>query len=122
VSIDTVDQLKDLMNKSGVDSATIEKIMDKFVVKDKNTVLRTNLEDVPKMTALMVIYFDLKQKKLKDSANTLKEYIDRYIENRVSKDGMSWKYIFDAISAIKRENNGNNLMAKLTGQQDKEGK
>ena len=122
MSIDTVDQLKDLMNKSGVDSATIEKIMDKFVVKDKNTVLRTNLEDVPKMTALMVIYFDLKQKKLKDSANTLKEYIDRYIENRVSKDGMSWKYIFDAISAIKRENNGNNLMAKLTGQQDKEGK
>jgi hypothetical protein len=117
-----VDSIKNQMQTSGFDSATIEKIMDKFVVKDKNTVLRTHFENVLKITALMVIQKDLDKKGLKESSNTLKTFIDRFIENMVSKDGNSWKYVFDAISAIKREQNTNGITAKLLGMDGKDKK
>jgi hypothetical protein len=119
MSEDTIEQMKNAMNSAGIDNATIEKIMDKFVVKDKNTVLRTHFDDVIKITALMVIKNDLERKKLKESAKTLGVFIDRFIENMVSKDGNSWKYIFDAISARERANNNNGVVNKLLGVDDK---
>lgn len=100
---DTTETIKTMMQNDGIDNATLEKVMDKFVVRDKNTVLRTNFQNVSKITALMTIAEDMDKHGLKKSAKTLRFFIARFIENMVSKDGNSWKYIFDAISAIKRE-------------------
>ena len=113
---DAVEQIKDMLNVTG-DSATIEKIMDKFIVKDKNLILKTDIEDSIKFTALMVIQKDLEIKGLKKSAKTLGTFIDRYIEVRVSNSRLSRKEILDAISAIKREQN-NSMLSKLIGTND----
>lgn len=106
---DATEEIKSMMQHDGLDSATVEKVMDKFVVRDKNTILRTNYQNVSKITALMTIADYLEKKKLKKSPKTLRFFIDRFTENMVSKDGQSWKYVFDAISAIKRENQTSNL-------------
>lgn len=117
---DTTEEIKSMMQNEGIDTATIEKVMDKFVVRDKNTVLRTNFQNVSKMTALMTIAEDMKKKGLKKSSKTLNFFISRFIENMVSKDGQSWKYVFDAISSIKKEN-PNSTLNNLIGNV-KEGK
>lgn len=116
---DSVEEIKSMMQREGIDSTTIEKVMDKFVVRDKNTVLRSNFQNVSKITALMTISEDLKKKGLIKSSKTLDYFINRFIENMVSKDGASWKYVFDAISAIKRENQASTL-SNLVGLNDKE--
>ena len=116
-----VEQIKGYMQSANFDGASIEKIMDKFIVKDKNLILKTSIEDSIKFTALMVIQEDLKVKGLKKSAQTLKNFIDRYIEVRVSDSRLSRTEILDAISAIKREQNSS-LTSKLLGMNDKEGK
>lgn len=113
---DTVDQIKDMLN-NGTDGVSVEKIMDKFIVKDKNLILKTDIEDAIKFTALMVIQKDLENKGLKKSAKTLGQFIDRYIEVRVSNNRLSRKEILDAISAIKREQN-NSMLGKLLGTTD----
>jgi len=117
---DSIEEIKGLM-RSG-ETATIEKILDKFIVKDKNLILKTDIENSIQFTVLKLMEFDLRKKGLKKSAKTLKEFTDRYVEVRVSRDRLSWKYILDAISAVKREESGSSLTSKLLGMNDKEKK
>lgn len=115
---DSIDEIHNLMKRG--DSTTIEKIMDKFIVKDKNLILKTDIENSKNFTLLRVLQKELQTKGLKRSAKTLKTFCDAYIEVRVSNGRLSWKYVFDAISAIKRENSGSTILSKITGIGEKE--
>jgi hypothetical protein len=119
---EAIEQIKTLMNTANIDSATVEKIMDKFIIADRNLILKTDLENPLTFTALMVIQNDLKRKGLKESAKTLEVFCDYYIKCRVSNKRMSRKEILDAISAIKREQSATGITAKLLGMNDKEKK
>ncbi len=114
MTIDSVEEIEALMQRRN-ENTSIEKIMDKFIVKDKNTILKTDIENSKNFTILKVIEEDLKRKGLKNSAKTLKCFNDWYILVRVSNKRASWKFIFDAISAIKRENATSTIGAKLLG-------
>lgn len=118
---ETIEQIKSVMEGAGVDSASVEKIMDKLIVADTNLILKTDIENSMAFTAFIVIADDLKRKGLKESAKTLNKFIDSYIKVRVSYKRLSRKEILDAISAIKREQNGSNI-SKLLGMNDKEKK
>jgi len=113
MSQDAVEEIEGLMRKG--DTASIEKIMDKFIVKDKNLILKTDIENSKNFTILKTIEEDLKAKGLKRSAKTIHNFTEYYIAVRVSHQRLSWKYVFDAISAIKRENTTSSLGAKLLG-------
>lgn len=110
---DSIDEIEQLMKKG--DIASIEKIMDKFIVVDKNLILKTDIENPKAFTILKTIEDDLKSKGLKKSAKTIHNFTNWYIQARVSNKRLSWKYIFDAISAIKRENSTSTIGAKLLG-------
>ncbi len=110
---DSVEEIENLMKKG--DSVSIEKIMDKFIVVDKNLILKTDIENSYNFTMLKTIAQDLKKNGLKRSAQTLETFCDWYIKVRVSKGRLSRKEILDAISAIKRENSTSTIGAKLLG-------
>jgi hypothetical protein len=118
-SNDSIDEIGRLM-ASKSDTTSIEKIMDKFIVKDKNLILKTDIENPKNFTVMALMITELQGKGLKRSAKTLKTFCERYIETRVSNGRLSWKYVFDAISAIKRENSGSTILSKITGLGDKE--
>jgi hypothetical protein len=118
-SSDSIDEIGRLMSAKS-DTTSIEKIMDKFIVKDKNLILKTDIENAKNFTVMALMITELQGKGLKRSAKTLKTFCDRYIETRVSSGRLSWKYVFDAISAIKRENSGSTILSKITGLGDKE--
>lgn len=113
VSKDSIEEIGELMKRG--DATSIEKIMDKFIIKDKNLILKTDIENAKNFTVLLLMISELRKKGLKRSANTLQKFCERYIEVRVSSGRLSWKYIFDAISAIKRENANTTIGAKLLG-------
>lgn len=113
-NIDTVEQIKSTLQNAGFDNASVEKIMDKFIVADKNLILKTDIENSVAFTKLMVIKADLQSKGLKKSAKTLEVFIDSYIKVRVSHKRKSRHEILDAISAIKRET-GNSAIGKWLG-------
>lgn len=110
---DSIEEINKLMQKGSTTS--IEKIMDKFIVKDKNLILKTDIENAKNFTVLLLMISELRRKGLKKSAKTLEVFCQKYIEVRVSSGRLSWKYIFDAISAIKRENSTSTIGAKLLG-------
>jgi hypothetical protein len=118
---ETMEQVKTVMEGAGLDTASVEKIMDKLIVADKNLILKTDIENSMAFTALIVISDDLKRKGLRESAKTLNRFIDAYIKVRVSYKRLSRKEILDAISAIKREQS-NSIISKLIGGNDKEKK
>lgn len=115
-----MEQLKSLMNTNG-EIASIEKILDKLLVKDKNLILKTDVENSRNFVMLYVIYEDLKTKNLKKSAKTMEIFLNRYIEVRVSRDRESRKEILEAISAVRREQS-NSITSKLLGINENEKK
>lgn len=117
---DSIEQIKNLMD-TNIDNTSIEKIMDKLIVKDKNLILKTSIEDSIRFTTLMTMSLRLKKLKLKKSFYTLQTFIDRYIEVRVSDRRLSRTEILDAISAIKREQS-NSITSKLLGISDRDKK
>ena len=117
---DSIEQIKGLM-ETNMDSASIEKIMDKLIVKDKNLILKTSIEDSLRFTTLMTLAYEFKKKGLKESYKTLWCFISRYIEVRVSDKRLSRTEILDAISAIKREQS-NSITSKLLGINEKDKK
>lgn len=117
MSADPMEQLKSLMSVNG-DVASIEKILDKLLVKDKNLILKSDIENSRNFVMLYVIYEELKFKGLKRSAKTLETFLLRYIEVRVSRDRLSRKEVLDAISAVKREQS-NSITSKLLGIDEK---
>lgn len=122
-SDDSVEQLSEFMKNRKTNDVSIEKIMDKFIVVDKNLILKTDIENSYNFTMLRTIADDMKRRGLKESARTLNAFCDWYIKVRVSNKRMSRKEILDAISAIKRENTTSSIGAKLFGFGDKkEGK
>lgn len=101
-SEDSIAEIKRLMSKG--DSASIEKIMDKFIVMDKaNLILRTDLENPINFTRLKLIEETMKKLGLKKSAKSINVFLEWYIKSRVPYKRQSWKYIFNAIGAIKNE-------------------
>lgn len=108
-----MEEIDDLMKKG--DTASIEKIMDKFIVADKNLILKTDIENTKNFTLLKTIASDLRTKKLKRSAKTLETFCDWYIKVRVSNKRLSRKEILEAIAAIKREQSQSTIGAKLLG-------
>ncbi len=119
-SKDAIDEIDELMKKG--DSVSIEKIMDKFIVLDKNLILKTDIENSKNFTILKTLIADMKSKGLKQSAKTLETFCDWYIKVRVSHGRLSRKEVLDAISAIKRENSTSSIGAKLFGFGKEEGK
>lgn len=109
---DSIQEIDELM-KGRNDNTSIEKILDKFIVMDKNLILKTDIENSKGFTALKTIEYDLKKKGLKKSANTIHVFCDWYIKVRISHRRLSRKEILDAISAIKRENSTSTIGAKL---------
>lgn len=116
--VDTLENIKSTLQNAGFDNASVEKIMDKFVVIDKNLILKTDLENSVAFTRLMVIAETFKRKKLMKSYKTLNWFIEYYIRCRVSHHRLSRKEILDAISAIKRESN-NSVLSNWLGTKDK---
>lgn len=116
---DSVEEIENLMKSSGSE-ISLEKIMDKFIVCDKNLILKTDIENSRNFTILKTIEEDLRRKGLKKSAKTIQTFTSWYIKSRVSHKRLSWKYVFDAISAIKRENATSTIGAKLLGLGNKE--
>ena len=117
LSSDSIAEIENLMRKG--DTASIEKIMDKFIVADKNLILKTDIENSKNFTLLLAIRDDLKIKGLKKSAKTLTNFCDWYIKVRVSDKRKSWSMILDAISAVKREQSSSTIGAKLLGMDKK---
>lgn len=111
---ETLENLKSTLQNAGLDNSSIEAIMDKFIIADKNLILKTDIENSLKFTALITIAEDLKRKGLTNSAKTLQTFIDAYIKVRVSVNRKSRTEILDAISAVKREQS-NSMTAKLLG-------
>ena len=102
-SEDAIEGLKQLKNKS--DNASLEKIMDKFIVMDdKNLILRTDLENPINFTRLKLIEETMRGLGLKRSSKSIKTFCDWYIKSRVPYKRLSWKYIFNAIGQIKKDN------------------
>lgn len=110
---DAIEDIKLLMQKG--DTASIEKILDKFVIIDKNLILKTDIENTKNFTILLTIADDLKKKGLIKSSKTLKNFCDWYIKVRVSNKRLSRKEVLDAISAIKREQTQQTIGARLLG-------
>lgn len=119
MSLEPIEELKALMQQSG-EVTSIEKILDKLLVKDKNLILKTDIENSRNFVLLYVIYIDLKEKKLKKSAKTLETFLLRYIEVRVSKSRESRKEILGAISALRNEPK-NSIISALTGMDNSKG-
>jgi len=116
---DTLENIKSSLQNAGVDNTSVEKIMDKFIVIDKNLILKTDIENSVAFTKIMVIRNRMRYLKLNKSAKTLDDFINFYIQVRVSNKRLSRKEILDAISAIKRENN-NSILSGWLGAKDKE--
>lgn len=110
---DSIEEIENLVKKG--ETTSIEKIMDKFIVNDKNLILKTDIENCKNFTILKTLIDDLRSKGLKKSAKTLTNFTNWYIQVRVSNKRLSWKYVFDAISAIKRENSSSTIGAKIFG-------
>lgn len=110
---DSIDEIEELMRRG--DTASIEKIMDKFIIADKNLILKTDIENSKNFTLLKTIVREFKIKKLKKSSATLETFCEWYIKVRVSSNRLSRKEILDAISAIKRENTQTSIGARLFG-------
>jgi hypothetical protein len=101
-SEDSIAEIKRIMSKG--DSASLEKIMDKFIVMDKeNLILRTDLENPINFTRLKLVEETMKGLGLNKSAKSIHIFLDWYIKSRVPYKRLSWKYIFNAIGAIKKE-------------------
>jgi hypothetical protein len=113
-SKDSIEEIDELMRK-GSNNISVEKIMDKFIVNDKNLILKTDIENSKNFTLLKTLASDMRRKGLKQSAKTLNTFCDWYIKVRVSNGRMSRKEILDAISAIKRESATTTLGAKILG-------
>lgn len=111
---DAIEEIGELM-KTG-NSATIEKILDKFVIMDKNLILKTDIENSKNFTILRVLEEELKIRGLKKSYRTLHNFCEWYIKVRVSNHRLSRKEILEAISAIRKENaQSSTIGAKLFG-------
>lgn len=117
---ETLENVKSTLENAGIDTQTVEKIMDKFIVADKNLILKTDLDNPIGLARLMTIQKDLERKGLKQSAKTLEIWIDSYIKCRISRNRLSRTEILDAISAIKREQT-NSVLGKWLGTSDKKG-
>lgn len=113
MSEDSIEEIERLMQHG--DSASIEKIMDKFVIIDKNLILKTDIENARYFTILLTMCDHLKEMGLMKSYKTLHDFCVWYIKVRVSHKRLSRKEILDAISAIKREASANSLTAKFLG-------
>ena len=113
----TVEDIQKLM-LNNEDSSSIEKLLDKLLVKDKNLILKTDIENTVQFTLLTLMKETLKTNKLKRSAKTLEMFLDKYIEVRVSKSRSSRKEILDAISSIRKEQS-NSITSKLLGVTEK---
>lgn len=111
---DSVAEIEELM-KHGKSNISLEKIMDKFIVADKNLILKTDIENSKNFVLLKTIAQDMRNKGLKQSAKTIETFLSWYIKARCSRDRLSRKEILDAISAIKRENSTSTIGAKLLG-------
>jgi hypothetical protein len=101
--------------KHGRSDVSLEKIMDKFIVADKNLILKTDIENSKNFVLLKTIAQDMRNKRLKQSARTIETFLSWYIKARCSHNRLSRKEILDAISAIKRENSTSTIGAKLFG-------
>lgn len=110
---DAIEEIDDLMRKG--DSVSVEKIIDKFVVIDKNLILKTDIENSKNFTILKTLEEDMRKKGLKKSAKTLHTFTDWYIKVRVSHGRLSRKEVLDAIAAIKRESATSTIGATLFG-------
>lgn len=114
-----IEELKLVMHQGKVDATTVEKIMDKLIVIDKNLIIKTDIEDARNFTILLTLCDNLKILGLKKSYKTLKSFTDWYIKVRVSKTRMSRTELLEAISAIKREQSTTSLTSRLLGMNDK---
>jgi hypothetical protein len=112
---DSIDEIDALMANAKNTNVSLEKIMDKFIVADKNLILKTDIENCKNFTILKTIESELRSKGLKKSARTIHIFLDWYIKARVSNNRLSRKEILDAISAVKRENSTSTIGAKLLG-------
>lgn len=110
---DSIEELEEFMHSGKTENVSIEKLLDKFIVVDKNLILKTDIENAKGFTALQVIKMELKRKNLKKSAKTIHEFCEWYIKVRISHGRLSRKEILDAISAIKRENSTSTIGARL---------
>lgn len=99
---DTIDEMKGLMKIKG-DDVSLNKIMDKMIARDKNLILKTDIENSREFTILRTIESRLKKQKLMKSYGTLHDFCEWYIQVRISNKRKSRSEIFEAISAIKRE-------------------
>lgn len=112
---DSIDEIDELMKSKKGDNLTVEMLMDKFIVTDKNLILKTDIENSSSFTRLKTIEFDMLKRGLKKSAKTLNVFTEWYIKVRVSHKRLSRKEILDAVSAIKRENSTSTIGAKIFG-------
>lgn len=110
---DTIDEMKKLMSVK-TDNVDINKILDKMIIKDKNIILKTDIENSKEFTILRTIESRLKKQKLMKSYNTLHDFCEWYIQIRISNKRKSRHEVFDAISSIKRELQ-NTIGSKLFG-------
>jgi hypothetical protein len=112
-SDDSIEEIKQLMKKG--DSASLEKIMDKFIVMDKNNlILRTDLENPINFTRLKLIEETMKGLGLKKSSKSINTFLEWYIKSRVPYKRQSWKYIFGAIGELKKQSQ-QSIGSLLTG-------
>lgn len=112
---DSIDEIDALMANAKNTNVSLEKIMDKFIVADRNLILKTDIENCKNFTILKTIESELRSKGLKKSARTIHIFLEWYIKARVSNNRLSRKEILDAISAVKRENSTSTIGAKLLG-------